>query len=73
MDKIIEECGGSVTQGYSTGSEQEFLSYKEREDVEKEDIDMEVDDTALSADHQLILSCCWQTMKVSSPSYTLCS
>lgn len=65
VERIIRECGGSESPEL-LGATPAFLTYEGREDVDQEDMGTGVDNTALSADYLLVLSCCWQTMKVSS-------
>ncbi|XP_047483007.1 thyroid adenoma-associated protein homolog [Penaeus chinensis] len=62
IEMIIKECESKGVEGnlYSD----EHLQHQENMDVtveEEEEVDIE--DNAISGNHQLILACCWQTMK----------
>ncbi|KAK3863684.1 hypothetical protein Pcinc_030571 [Petrolisthes cinctipes] len=61
VDKIIKECGRCDVDGDNTELEccQVDISEEDEDDVENGN----TLDNALSADHVLVLACCWQTLK----------
>lgn len=64
IEMIIKECESKGVEGNPYG--EEHLQHQENVDItveEEEEVDIE--DNAISGSHQLILACCWQTMKVS--------
>ncbi|KAK4313494.1 hypothetical protein Pmani_015156 [Petrolisthes manimaculis] len=61
VDKIIKECGRCDVDGDNTELEccQVDISEEDEDDVENGN----TLDNALSADHVLVLACCWQTLR----------
>ncbi|XP_063610801.1 uncharacterized protein LOC134784627 [Penaeus indicus] len=62
IEMIIKECESKGVEGNPCSDE--HLQHQENVDVtveEEEEVDIE--DNAISGNHQLILACCWQTMK----------
>lgn len=62
VEKIIKECGRCNIDG--DNMDFECRQFDETEENENDTEDGHAIDNALSADHVLVLACCWQTLKV---------
>ncbi|KAG7155186.1 Thyroid adenoma-associated protein-like 1 [Homarus americanus] len=65
VELIIKECGGSTAPA-------EFYHSECGEDIEERDEEADDEDNAISGDHQLVLACCWQTMKTCCMVSSMC-
>ncbi|XP_069954857.1 tRNA (32-2'-O)-methyltransferase regulator THADA-like isoform X2 [Cherax quadricarinatus] len=68
VEVIIKECEGSLEEPPGA---QPATSHGGHEDTQEQDED-NYEDNSLSEDHMLILSCCWQTLKICCTVSSMC-